>query len=122
MLSLRAHAWICGGLFAGLIAIPIAGNTLQALGVPPPSRAWQLPVMIFYLTLFLAFVLSAIPVIVKTVLRAQQANAGVEPVALLIRHQNAIIWGMWILILAGLAIALPAMIADGFFAPHSAGG
>lgn len=122
MLSLRAHAWICGGLFAALIAIPIAGNTLQALGVPPPSGAWQLPVMIFYLTLFLAFALSAIPVIVKTVLRAQQANAGVEPIALLIRHRDAIIWGMWILILAGLAVALPAMIADGFFVPSAASG
>jgi hypothetical protein len=57
--------------------------------------------------------MSAIPVMVMTVLRAQARQGRA---AGLIRRQNAIIWTMWILILLGIAIALPAMIADGFFA------
>lgn len=113
MLSLRAHAWICGGLFAALLLIPIVGNSLQAAGVAPPPRSVQLPFMIGYLILFVAAGMSAIPVMVMTVLRAQ-ARQG--QAAGLIRHQNKIIWAMWILILLGIAIALPAMIADGFFA------
>lgn len=119
MLSLRAHAWTCAGLFAALIGIAILGNVLEAAGAAPPPRAYQLPFMIAYLTLFLAFVLSAIPVIVKTVLRAQAGNAHVEPIAALIRQQDRIIWVLWILILLGLAVALPAIIADGFFTPGS---
>ena len=47
MLSLRAHAWICCGLFAALFLIPIVGNVLQASGVAPPPRSVQLPFMIF---------------------------------------------------------------------------
>lgn len=118
MLSLRAHAWICAGLFVALIGIPIVGNTLQAMGIAPPPRAAQLPIMIGYLALFVAFGLSTVPVIVKTVLRTQErlGNAGAAPVAALIRHQNRIIWALWLLILLGIAIAVPAMIADGFFA------
>jgi len=113
MLSLRAHAWICAALFAALILVPIAGNIAQASGMAPPPRSVQLPFMIGYLFLFVAAGLSAIPVMVMTVLRAQ---AGKEQAAFLIRRQNAIIWTIWILILLGIAIALPAMIADGFFA------
>lgn len=115
MLSLRAHAHICAGLFAALILVPVTGNLVLAMGTAPPSRAWQMPFMIAYLTLFLAFGLSAIPVIVKTVLRAQEGKAAAAP---LIRNQNRIIWAMWLLILAGTAVALPAMIQDGFFSPQ----
>lgn len=113
MLSLRAHAWICAGLFAALIGIAVLGNALQAAGMAPPPRAAMLPLMVFYLTLFLAFGLSAIPVMVMVVLRGQADS----PVArAMIRRQNAIIWTLWILIMLGVAVALPAMIADGFFA------
>lgn len=117
MLSLRAHAWICAGLFAALFAIPILGNIWAATGGAMP-KALQLPFLIAYLGLFVAFGLSAIPVMVKLVLRAQEklGNANEPLVAALIRNQNAIVWGMWLLILAGLAVALPAMIQAGFFA------
>ena len=115
MLSLRAQAWIAAGLFAALIGIAILGNVLQAAGMAPPPEAFRRPLMIFYFALFLAFGLSTIPVIVKTVLRAQERNAGVAPIAALIRHQNKIIWGMWVLAVLGIAVALPAMVKDGFF-------
>jgi uncharacterized membrane protein YGL010W len=112
MLSLRAHAIICASLFAALIGIPLVGNLAMATGTSPPPHAWQLPLMVFYLTLFLAFGLSAVPVMVMTVIRAQ---SGAIPA--LVRYQSRIVWILWLLILAGIAVALPAMIAGGFFNP-----
>ncbi|MEI9932675.1 MAG: hypothetical protein WDM89_19610 [Rhizomicrobium sp.] len=91
------------------------------MGTAALPRAAQLPFMIGYMLLFLAFGLSAIPVMVMTVLRnqARRGNDKVEPIAMLIRNQNRIIWAMWILILAGTAVALPTMIQSGFFTPQS---
>ena len=114
MLSFRAHAIICAVLFALLLGIPIVGNLLQASGVSPTPGGPLLAFQIFYFALFLAFGLSAIPVIVMIVLRGQR---GVEaaPIAAMIRNQNTIIWTLWILILAGAAVAIPAAVHDGFF-------
>ncbi|MBV9992045.1 MAG: hypothetical protein JOZ72_12225 [Alphaproteobacteria bacterium] len=113
MLSLRAHVWICAGLFAALLVVPIVGNVLAASGMAPPPRSMQLPFMIGYLVLFVAAGLSAVPVMVMTVLRAQERQGRA---AALVRRQTTIIWAMWALILLGIAVAVPAMIADGFFA------
>ena len=115
MFSLRSHIIICAVLFALLIGIPIIGISLQTAGVAPPPRAVQLPFMIGYLLVFLAFGLSAIPVMVMAVLRGQAKIGDGAPFAPLVRRQNKIIWAMWILILAGTVIAIPAMIQDGFF-------
>jgi len=114
MLSFRAHAIICAVLFALLLGIPIVGNLLQTSGVSPQPSGPLLAFQIFYFALFLAFGLSAIPVIVMIVLRGQR---GVEaaPIAAMIRNQNAIVWTLWALILAGAAVAIPAAIHDGFF-------
>jgi len=114
MLSFRAHAIICAVLFALLFGIPIAGNLLQASGVSPHPGGPLLAFQIFYFALFLAFGLSAIPVIVMIVLRGQR-GVDAAPIAAMIRNQNAIIWTLWILILAGAAVAIPAAIHDGFF-------
>jgi len=122
MFSLRTHAIICAVLFALLFGIPILGNSLQAAGMAPPPRAFQLAFMIGYLVLFLAFGLSAIPVMVMAVLRGQAKIGDGAPFAPLVRNQDKIIWAMWILILAGTAVALPAMIRDGFFAPQATQG
>src|SRR5690348_2609090 len=102
MFSLRTHAIICASLFVLLILIPIAGNALWPHGVQTVGRfatAFQL----FYFALFFAFGLSAVPVIVKTVLGAQVrlGNQDKAPVAAAIRHQNRIIWVMIGLIIAG---------------------
>lgn len=120
MFSLRTHVVICACLFAALFGIPIAGNIVQAMGTTLP-RALQLPFMIGYMILFLAFGLSAIPVIVMSVLRGQVklGNEKNEPMATLIRNQNRIIIGMWVLIILGTAIALPTMIQSGFFTPQT---
>jgi len=116
MFSLRTHVIISAVLLGLLILIPVVGNALAPAGVQvlgPFTRVFQ----VFYLGLFLAFGLSMIPVIVKTVLGAQVrfGNQDKAPVAAAIRHQNKIIWVMIGLIVAGSAIAIPAMILDGGF-------
>jgi hypothetical protein len=121
MFSLRTHAIICAILFALLIGIPIVGNSLQAGGMAPPKGNYQLAFMIFYFGLFVAAGLSAIPVIVKAVLRGQERLGNARQFAPLIRNQDKIIWGMWVLILAGLVLAIPAAIQDGFFGPQTQG-
>lgn len=100
MLSLRAHSLIAAGLFAAVILIPIIGNIMG-----PPPRAWQMPVMIGYLLLVLVWFLSLIPVMVMLALGAQGITRG----------QTTVIWVLWGLVLLGLAVAMPAMVADGFF-------
>ncbi len=114
MLSFRAHVVICVVLFALLIGIPILGNILQASGVTPHPGGPLLAFQIFYFALFLAFGLSAIPVMVMIVLRGQKGVAA-EPIAAMVRNQTKIIWALWILILAGAVIAIPAAIQGGLF-------
>jgi hypothetical protein len=116
MLSFRTHVIVCACLFAALFGIPIVGNIVQAMTTATVPHAAQLPFMIGYMMLFLAFGLSAIPVMVMSVLRGQAKIGNGAP---LVRHQNKIIWAMWILILAGTAIAFPAMIQSGFFTPQN---
>ncbi len=121
MLSFRTHVIVCVALFAALFGIPIIGNIVQAMATTTLPQGLQLPFIVGYMILFLAFGLSAIPVMVMIVVRNQikLGNDKVEPIATLVRNQNRIIWAMWILILAGAAVALPAMIQSGFFTPQN---
>ncbi|HTT97918.1 MAG TPA: hypothetical protein VMF58_07700 [Rhizomicrobium sp.] len=119
MFSFRTHVIICAVLFVLLFGIPIIGNIVQATSNGTVPHAAQLPFMIGYMVLFLAFGLSAIPVMVMSVLRGQAKIGDGAPFAQLVRHQNKIIWAMWILILAGTAVALPTMIQSGFFTPQN---
>lgn len=100
-------------MFAAVIGIAILGNVLQAAGVAPPTGTARYLAMFGFFGLFLACGFSAVPVIVKTVIAAQ-TRAGPETGGLA-RHQNAIIYVMWGLMLAGSLIAIPAALMDGMF-------
>jgi uncharacterized membrane protein YGL010W len=113
MLSFRAHVVICVVLFALLVGIPVLAGILEA-GTVPQASASLLAFQIFYFGLFLAFGLSAIPVMVMIVLRQQEGGTA-APIAAMVRNQNRIIWALWILILAGAVIAIPAAIQGGLF-------
>lgn len=117
LLTLRTHAIICGALFAALIGIAILGNVLEGAGMAPLSGASRYVALILFFGLFIAFGLSAIPVMVMLVLRAQvkAGNQDVPAIAAVIRRQNVIIWTLWGLIIAGLCVAIPAMIVGGAF-------
>ncbi|HXL99914.1 MAG TPA: hypothetical protein VN932_08275 [Rhizomicrobium sp.] len=120
MLSLRAHVIICASLFAAMLIIGWGGSILQAEGVLPadPGRL-KVPMMILMFGLVAAFAFSAIPVMVKLVLGAQRqtGNAGAPAVKAALKAERTIIWVLWGLMLAGLAIGVPAAITGGLFDP-----
>ncbi len=115
MLTLRTHLIISGALFAALVGAALLGNALQRAGVAPLSGASRYVAVGLYFVLFIAFGLSVIPVMVKLVLSAQvrAGNQDVTAVAAAMRHENTIIWSLWGVIVAGLAIAVPAAIYGG---------
>jgi len=115
MFSLRTHVVIMLVLLGLLIGIPTIGSMFVPEGVADVDPAIRVIVQASYLFLFVAFGLSTVPVIVKTVLGAQVrlGNADKPVIGGVIRHQNRIIWIMLALMLLGSAIAIPAMILDG---------
>jgi hypothetical protein len=121
MYSLRVHVWIFLGLLAAVILLGMAGNLLAAEGFQPMLERIQLPLRILFFGLVLALAFSFIPVMVKLVIGFQvKANAELPVVKAVAAQQNKIIWGFWILLALGLALALPAAIQDDFFGSASA--
>jgi len=117
MFSLRTHALISGALLAFIILMAIAGDALQASGLIKNPAALQNPAKILFFTAFLAFAFSLIPTMVKFFLAGQASigNAEKGPIRFIEAHQVGVIWGFWLLWVAGLAVALPTMIRTGFF-------
>lgn len=112
-MTLRTNVIICGSLFVALIGTAIIGNVLQSAGVPPLSGRASYFAMFGFFGLFVAFGFSAVPVMVKTVLAAQPRGG---PMARALgRHQNAIIYAIWGVMIAGCAIAIPAAVIGGMF-------
>ncbi len=114
MLSLRAHAIICGAIFVLIIALAIIGKLVSG-AVKDPAR-YQTAAMFVFFTLTIALALSAVPVMVKLVLAGQirVGNADQPVIRALAAHQNTIIWIVWAMMLVGLAVAIPAALKDGF--------
>lgn len=117
MLSLRSHVIICLSLFGAMIGMAIIGNVAQAAGAPPPTGAIRIVLMVAFFAIFYGFVLSCVPVMVKLVLGTQRriGNANVPVVQAALKRERTIIFVIWGLMLAGTAIAVPAMILDGAF-------
>lgn len=117
MYSLRAHAMISGGLLALIILMAIAGNALQAAGLIRDPAALQTPAEVVFFAVFLAFAFSLVPTMVKLFVAGQASigNADKAPIRFVQAHQSAVIWGLWLLWIAGLAVALPTMVRTGFF-------
>jgi hypothetical protein len=117
MLSLRTHAIICACLFAALIGVAILGNVLEGAGMRPLEGPASIIALLLFFALFVAAGMSAIPVMVKVVLGVQErlGNQNAPVIGAMIRHQVAIVWVLWGIILTGIVVAIPAMIAGGFF-------
>ncbi|MBA3961568.1 MAG: hypothetical protein H0X40_06675 [Chthoniobacterales bacterium] len=112
-MTLRKNVIVCGSLFVILIGTAIIGNVLQSAGMAPLSGRTSYLAMFGFFGLFMAFGFSAVPVMVKTVIAAQtRAGPVTEGLA---RHQNAIIYVIWGLMLAGSVIAIPAAVVGGLF-------
>jgi hypothetical protein len=117
MFSLRTHAIIFGALFALVVGIAILGNVLEAEGVVLATPAAQRTMQIVFFSLVIALALAAVPVMVKAVIAAQiVAGNGEQPlIKFVVANQVRIIAVMWALMIAGLALAIPAAIEDGMF-------
>lgn len=83
---------------------------------PLEGRASIIALSLFF-ALFVAAGMSAIPVMVKLVLGVQErlGNQNAPVIGAMVRHQTAIVWVLWGIIAAGIVVAVPAMIANGFF-------
>jgi hypothetical protein len=121
MFSLRTHAFISGALFAALILLAILGNLLNG-GRPLKDPMLMMGARILFFGLFLALAFSLIPLMLKIFLAAQLkiGNGELGFVKALAGHQAAVVWVVWGIFIAGLAIALPAAINDDFFGPDAA--
>ncbi len=121
MFSLRAHAIIFFAIFAAIIVVAVAGNIAEAYGVSRPPPALQTALQIVFLGLTLALGLSFIPLMVKFVLQGQvwAGNQDRPFIKTMIEHQTTIIWVIWGLIVAGLVVAIPAAIKDGFLSDNT---
>jgi len=117
MLSLRSHALITAGFFAGLLAVGWGGNLLDALGLFPHDPVLQIGALVLVLGLCAGLAFSAVPLMVLTVLRFQVSigNANRPVIRTMIAHQRTIVFVMWGLMAAGLLLAVPAAILDGAF-------
>jgi hypothetical protein len=117
MFSLRTHTIILGAIFALVIGLAILGNILEAEGVVVSSPAVLRVMQVVFFGLVVALALAAVPVMVKSVIAAQivAGNAEVPLIKLVNENQTRIIVAMWALMIAGLAVAIPAAIEDGAF-------
>jgi hypothetical protein len=119
MLSLRTHALITAGFFAGLLLIGWGGNLLDAFGLFPHDRSLQIAVLVVLLGLCAGLAFSAVPLMVLLVFGFQMriGNGSRPVIRTLIAHQRAIVFVMWGVMAAGLLLAVPAAILDGAFDP-----
>jgi len=117
MLSLRAHAIICGALFAAILVLAAGGNALIASGLVKQPAAPNPLAMGLFFGLFMAFGFSAVPVMVKLVLRGHRAlgTDGKPIIRDMVAAQNLIIWTIWGIMALGLVVAIPAAVRDGLF-------
>jgi hypothetical protein len=124
MYAIRTPALIAGAILVVMVLAITAGNALIASGLVKNQYAFETPAKIVFFTLFVLFGFSLIPLMVRLVLGFQVliGNANVRPIRAAIDHANWIVAILWALMAAGLAAALPAAIAQGFFGDESSAG
>jgi len=78
---------------------------------------WKLLIKVFYLLLFGVAAFSLVPAVVHFFLSAQIriGNGDLLVIKWITAHEKQVVFGIWGLFGAGLAMALPAAKKDGFF-------
>ncbi len=100
----------------------VLGDALIASGAVKHPMQYQTPAKIFFFALFVALGFSLVPLMVKLVLAGLELigkSLNVQPFAPLIARPGWIVWPIWLLMASGVAVALPAAIHAGFFAPDA---
>lgn len=116
-------AILSGGIFAIMMLAIAVGDALVESGAVKNPLQYETTAKIVFFTLFVAFGFSLIPLMVRLVLAGLDAigrGLNAQPFAPLIARPGWIVWPLWLLMAAGLAVALPAAIRAGFFGPDSA--
>jgi hypothetical protein len=117
MLSTRTWAFTFGGALVMTILLASVGKLLEEGKTVDQRAALQLPAMIIFFTLFLVMGFSGLALMVRLFVAGQRriGNEAHPLVRFLGAHETGIILGFFALCLAGLVIAIPAAISDGFF-------
>src|SRR5580700_7355140 len=122
MPRIRTLALIPGGIFSVMIVAIILGNALIGSSAIKHPLQYQTSAKMFFFTLFIGLAFSLIPLMVRVVLAGLDSigkSLSVQPFALLIARPGWIVWPLWLLMASGVAVALPAAIRAGFFAPDA---
>ena len=122
LMKIPRLAFISGGLFGAIVLAVIAGDAVITSGAVRNQAAFEAPAKIVFFTLFVAFGFSLIPLMVAVVLAGLDLigkGLNVQPFQPLISRPGWIVWPIWVLMAAGLAVALPAAVHAGFFGNES---
>ncbi|MBD2702876.1 WG repeat-containing protein [Spirosoma sp. BT702] len=116
-LNLKPYYWLAIGVVLVFILLGIIGNVLIPNGVDNPSWRKAGPYVVF--GLFLVMVMAMVPIVLQNYLSAQHkiGNGNVPMVQFIARQPRLVVFGFWIMMGLGVAMALPYMIKDGFFTP-----
>jgi hypothetical protein len=121
MLTIRTWAFIFGGALLATMLLASLGKMLEGSRTVDQRAALQLPAMIVFFTLFVVMGFSGLALMIKLLVAGQRwlGNEAHPLVRFLTAHETGIILGFFALCLAGLVIAVPAAISDGFFGPDA---
>jgi len=81
------------------------------------SPKTSITILIIYFMLFCAAAFAFVPLVVRffIVMQIKIGNGEFFLIKWFQVHEHAVIYGLWIFMVVGLCIALPAAIKDGFF-------
>lgn len=98
----------------------IAGGVLQSklkITIEQLDPTWVLAIKLFYLLLFLVLGFSLVPVALRFFI-SKQGEIGNQDFMLikwLAANEPQVVYGVWVIFIVGLCIALPAAIKGGLF-------
>jgi hypothetical protein len=117
-MNIKNHTIILASAIGLLIIGAIVGNILESSGkieALGPMGITAIKSACF--ALFCGIGFSLMPILIKFFISAQIkiGNGELFPIKWIQAHEQAVIYGFWILYVIGLCIAVPAAIKDGFF-------
>ncbi len=121
MLSTRTWALAFGAALATTILLAFVGRFLGGERMFEERPALELPAKVVVFTLFLVMGFSGLALMLRLFVAGQRkiGNEAHPLVRLLAEHDTAVMLGFFALCVAGLALAIPAAIKDGFFGPDA---
>ena len=118
MLSTRTWVFVFAGALATTILLALAGRFfLGGENMFEERPALELPMKVAVFSLFLVMGFSGLALMLRLFVAGQRkiGNEAHPLVRLFVEHDTAVMLGLFGLCAAGLALAIPAAIKDGFF-------